>query len=975
MGFWHSLTGRLFKLVFGGYVLLAISVTVVQLMLEYVSTREQVATDLHSLGQSFKDSVTGALWELDRPLIHTMAQGIAQSSMVTGVKIVADQETLSLVGKIPARLPLEPEGLWAPFQFHVVELDKATPKGARHLGRLTIYADRSVVLERVKHSFFVILINSLIKTTGLWVIFYLVISKGLSRPLSRLTEVVSRIEFAAESSEPIPLDYPHQDELGRLMMAMDILQKRLQESHRQLQRANRELESRVEERTRELAELLEFNQQILLDSPLPMGVYADTGQCLLVNQAYAQLVGATRELLLAQNFRHILSWQSSGLLDDCLAALAHQTPRQREVHVVTSFGKAVWLDMRILPAHFQGAWHLLIQIIDLSERKRAEEQLQQAIKEARTAARTKSEFLAMMSHEIRTPMNAILGLTGLVRETRLDDTQQDYLRKIHAASKDLLRILNDILDYSKIEANRIEMEQVVFTLDQVFRDVTALQEAHLGPRGLSLHMEIDPEARMNVVGDPLRLTQVLNNLVGNAIKFTGQGAIRVKAEKLRQNGAEVLLAFTVSDTGIGIAAELLPQLFQPFAQADSSISRRYGGTGLGLAICQRLVDAMGGDISVQSTPGKGSTFRFTVLVDDAGSLPRPVAQATSPSRLANRLFEPATLLLVEDHPLNQQVAREYLIRMGLQVEIANHGGEALEAVRQRHFAAVLMDLHMPVMDGIEASRRMRQMPGLADLPIIATTAAVMPEDRARCLSVGIHDFVGKPMEPEALKAALARWLPLREKAGGMEDVITPQAWWIAEGWPGFELASVLARLKEPALLAEMLAAWEPELALLEAQLFDLWHQGVWQEVGELLHRLKGVAGNFGATLLAQAAGELEHELKADAPAPEPMLERLRHAITLTRATLRHQHPRLVAIIPLATAENRSDPSELAQILVQLRPLLLEYEAIPTLLVERLKSWEHHPQWGGQVRALRQQMEQYACDAASVTLESLLGSLP
>ena len=379
MSLWQSLAGRLFKLVFGAYVVLAVLVTGVQLVLEYASIQRMIGNDLVSLGRSFSGGIAGAQWELDRPLLKTMAQGMAQSAMVSGVQITSENgEVMAEVGVIPdaaARAAPEARSLLAPFQYHTERLTFPTPQGLRELGRLTIYADRSVALERVRYSFMVILINSLVKTLGLWLIFYLVITRALSRPLTRMTEVVSRLEFAAESQELIALDYPHQDELGRLVGAMGKMQSRLSVAHQQLAQVNLQLEQTVAQRTRHLSEALAFNEAVLLNSPLPMGVYAANGPCVQANEAFAQLVGTSRETLLAQNFHQIRVWQETGLLADCLRALAQQRSQQREVHGVTSCGKELWLECRILPTLLNDQNHLLVQFVDLTERKRLEEEL------------------------------------------------------------------------------------------------------------------------------------------------------------------------------------------------------------------------------------------------------------------------------------------------------------------------------------------------------------------------------------------------------------------------------------------------------------------------------------------------------------------------------------------------------------------------------------------------------------------------
>ena len=380
-GFSQSLSGRLFKLVFGGYVILAIVVTVIQLSLEYSSVQQTISQDLTSIGKSFNGGVAGAMWEMDKSLLKTIAQGIAQSSIITGVKITsASGEVFAAIGDVSSIDIVETENFLARTQFYTSILQKETHAGVRELGEMTVYSDRSIAVDRVKYSFIVILINSLIKTTGLWIIFYLVISRSLSRPLSQLTDVVSRLEFAAESKDPIPLDYPNdvksnQDELSRLMAAMDKMQRRLFSARRELTSANQDLEEKVEDRTSSLADALAFNETILYSSPIPVGVYSVTGQCVLANDAYAALVGATKEDLLVQNFHDIESWKNSSLLDDCLTALADHTPQKSEASVRTSIGKHVWCEYQIIPTLLKGSPHLLIQFFDLTVRKAMEEEL------------------------------------------------------------------------------------------------------------------------------------------------------------------------------------------------------------------------------------------------------------------------------------------------------------------------------------------------------------------------------------------------------------------------------------------------------------------------------------------------------------------------------------------------------------------------------------------------------------------------
>ena len=381
---------------------------------------------------------------------------------------------------------------------------------------------------------------------------------------------------------------------------------------------------------------------------------------------------------------------------------------------------------------------------------------------ADAASKAKSDFLSNMSHEIRTPMNSIIGMTHLALQAAPDPRQRDYLEKIYHSGQHLLGIINDILDFSKIEAGMLELSRVCFMLDALMRNVEAQLGTAAAAKGLGFDIEIDPVLMRPLCGDSLRLEQVLINFAGNAVKFSERGRIVMRARLAHAFGPEVLVRFEVEDRGIGIEAGALPHLFTPFQQADQSATRRHGGTGLGLAISRQLAELMGGEVGVRSALGIGSTFWFTarLALDDAtgGRAPALGAGLGAAPAPSGAQLDDCAVLLVEDNPFNQQVARELLQQAGAEVEVANDGQQALAAMARRAFDCVLMDVQMPVMDGLEATRRIRQDPALRDTLVVAMTANAGVDDRARCLAAGMNEFLTKPVVPELLAATIARVL-------------------------------------------------------------------------------------------------------------------------------------------------------------------------------------------------------------------------
>lgn len=1055
--------------------------TSLQLAFDYRSDMHRIDEQFAMIQNSHVPSLSLGLWAMDSAQIDVHLEGLHQLPDIEHIELVEDHKTRRELGKKTSSN--------AKAHIYPLEFVRSPNTDPIYLGELVVTASIDNVYDRLLNRASVILISNGVKTFIVAGFIMLLIWFRVTRNLEAITAFVSNLDFTQRNP---PLVLPKhkkngkRDEFDVVADAVNHMSTSLSDTVLNLRNAEQdlkgllrersellnkerehkeELEEKVLARTQELTDSEEALKQshnhlknILETSPIAVGVYNPSQKKLTFsNKTCANMFGFNMEAWLDHD--PVASWKHEQERKECIEEYRKSgRVSTREVLLVRNDASEFWALLTWERIFYQDQKQILFWIVDITEQKRILLQMEQAKAMAEQATRFKSEFLAHMSHEIRTPMNAVVGFSHLALQTELSEQQHDYVNKIQLAGHNLLRVINDILDLSKIEAGKICVESIEFSLDDVLEHVCDLLRLKAEDKGLEMLMFHPWDIPRQLKGDPLRLGQVLTNLVSNAIKFTESGLVSIQVSEVNRSADSIMLQFSVEDTGIGLSESEITHIFQPFGQADSSTTRRFGGSGLGLAISKQLVELMDGEISVCSTKGQGACFSFSckfelvepddvtenmlssihgrrvLIVDDSeasrdvlssivcnfgmycytvesgeeaiaelernhassepdydlllldwhmpgidglecakkirlmseerplpalvmvtahhqetvlpkisadyldGFLLKPVSPSLLLSSILNALqlssalpmrHQPlsspdvealegilgAQVLLVEDNVINQQVATEMLEGLGLKISSAVNGEVAVQRAKETLFDLILMDIQMPVMDGLQATREIREIPEYAQVPIVAMTANAMQEDYDNSIQAGMNDHINKPIEPAVLFNVLSKWI----KAGSYhppsqaDDQQLPHI-------PSLDCQSALMRLNgNRALFIKLLDQFVDEQQDSFEVIRELLEKGQTEQAADRAHTYAGLVGNLGGNELCAIAKEIECHLRREETTEVTQL--IKESVSLHTSLLADIKPVLNGADTPKLAITNEGTTDFSALIGQMRELL------------------------------------------------------
>ncbi len=751
-----------------------------------------------------------------------------------------------------------------------------------------------------------------------------------------------------------------------LQLQQEITERKLvEETLRESQKLNETLLKQVEEKLEEKESLI---QSIMDNAPLLISAKDLKGNVILANKKFEDIEGPEEFVgknifdLFHKDIAHELWKNDQAAIDGPVESEEQISHRDGVLHthltvkfpIYDKDGKA-FATGAISP--------------DITERKKIEAELQQAKKAAENANQAKSTFLANMSHELRTPLNAILGFSQLLAQN-LSSKQLDHLNIIKHSGQHLLTLINQALDFSQIEAGQFKIHLEMIDPRIIFSELKKMFALTMADKGLEFKLELDETLPPTLELDGNRLRQILLNLIGNAVKFTEQGYIKLSVRCSKKDNDIVDLIFTVADTGIGIPKNQQNKIFEAFQQMAGQSTKKYGGTGLGLAITKQFVDMMNGHISIQSQVGIGSVFKITLQDVKVLNVAIAVKKDDHFARTAEIIgsLQGARILLVEDNAINQQLAREIMENKGIVVEIANNGKEAVTTVANADFDAVLMDVQMPKMDGYEATQLIRKNPRYSKLPIIAMTAYAMSDDRKKCLAVGMNDYIVKPIDVDQLFIVLGKWIKPKERIVPLPSTTGADETWY-EVLPGFEIDSALRRLGGnrklfKKLLKEFYRDYQNAALLLRAALDkkDL------ETAINLNHTLKGLAGNLSANQLHKATYELDIALR-QACWDDILMDNFEKALLQVLKSIQNlgAETEEISTTPL-------DISVLTPLLIELAALIRKQSIKVENVLNSLKTQLTEVRFAEDLKQLEACLDKYDFEGAQIPLNVIAGAL-